>query len=116
MEIKKNRLWGGLPTAENLALAEAQKWFYANLDHVLVVAQENPGGLIELDEGYWELLQGDDLLWLSDVSEEIRKEQEKQYGEQFLAMQEEFLRRFEEELRAIKEEAGLGGDSQKPKS
>jgi len=107
-KIRENRLWGGLLTEENLSLADDYPWFYANTDHVLVVSPEKPRGLVEMDEAFLPLLQTDDWEWLFSIQNELLREQEKQYREEFAAWQEGFLQRFEKELKARKEEAERG--------
>lgn len=111
MIIEHYKLWGLLPTAENLKELRKQKYFYANSDHCLVVAEEAPAGAVEMTEEYIRLFRADDWAWIYAVGEQIRREQEEKYHEEILMRQKEFLALFEAELEARKAEVSDGGSN-----
>ena len=108
MKYPTNRLWGGLPTEENMALAEKYPHFYANSDHVLVIAPERPRGLVEMTGKYEDALEPRDWRWIVQEHEALLREQEQEVGRTLQDVGEDFLNRFEKALQERREETAHG--------
>ena len=97
-----NRLWVCRSTAENIARAEKYEYFKANSQYCLVITDETPEKMAEVDGDAAKSLTVQDWTWINSVSAKIKADQE------YKAFQEEqntFLKRFEAEL--IKQKEGL---------
>lgn len=103
-----NRLWGGLPTEKNLALADRYPHFYANSDHILVISEERPDGLVEMNGKFEDALDAQDWRWILEQREALLREQEAKTGTTFEEVGNDFLNRFEAELKARREEIANG--------
>lgn len=109
MDVSFNRLWGGLPTEENMALAEQYPHFYANSDHVLVIAPEQPQGLVEMTGRFQDALQPQDWRWILEERSSLLQEQQATYAKEFGEFGNSFLSRFETELNKRREGMRNGG-------
>ena len=103
MIFEKNRLWGCLPTEENLKTLQKYKHCKANAGYCLVIAPEQPEDMVEMTDEYLHELTPADWQWLLREGEAIRREEEIALYDEMIAKQEEFLGRFKAELLKMKE-------------
>lgn len=110
-ESLKNRIWGCATSSRAVERLSGYPYFFANSDHCLVVASEQPQGTVEMTEEYIERFGEDDWQWLEAVIADIWKKQEEEHSD--LAVKKEkaeeaFLKRFRESLLEWRETNGRG--------
>ena len=115
-ELKKNKIWGCITTSEAIERLCNFKFFFANANHCLVIADEQPEGTVEMTSEFIERFKADDWQWLESVIDEVRQEQIEKHPE--LAKEkdksdEEFLKRFRQGLIEWREANGRGTSEDK---
>lgn len=115
-EFKKNKIWGCLSTVDNINRLRTYPFFYANSDHCLVIADEQPAGTVEMTQEFMERFKADDWLWISRVIGRVQKEQEEKYpeaAEELEKENQEFLEKFRSNLEAWRSKNGTAAGQQK---
>lgn len=102
-----NKLFVCRSTAENIKRCEEYRFFKANDLYCLVITDETPEAMAEVDETAAKDLTRQDWAWISAVGDTIKAEAE--YA-RFQTETQNFLRRFEEELIREKEGSDHAGD------
>lgn len=114
-EIKKNKIWGAVSSAENIEKLRGYPFFYANSNHCLVIADEQPDGTVEMTDEFLQRFKEDDWSWIQSVISKVRQAQIKQYpeaAEELEKANKQFLKRFREELEAWRVDNGSGNEEQ----
>lgn len=100
-EIKRNKIWGCITTAEAVERLSKNRFFFANSNHILVISDERPEGTVEMTEEYLKCFKTDDWMFINSVLNDVRKDQLERYPEEAEKLAEEetaFLERFRQEL------------------
>ena len=111
--MRKNKLWGCITTSEAIEKLKEYQYFFANADHILVISDEQPDGMVEMTDEYIKLFKSDDWMFLNAVVDTVRREQLEKYpeeAEKLLQEQNEFIMRFRHELEEMR--VGTGKDKQ----
>ena len=107
--FNKNKLWGCITSSETVERLSHYPHFFANEDHCLVIADEQPAGTVEMTEEFLHLFVEDDWGWINSVLTKVRKEQLEKYPEEAELLEkqdQEFLERFKAELTKWRNENG----------
>ena len=114
-EFKMNRIWGAATTAENIERLRQYPFFFANSNHCLVIADEQPEGTVEMTEEFQKRFKKDDWAWIQSVIGQVQQAQMEKYPEEAKLLEEEnekFLTRFREELKAWRQRNESGDSEQ----
>ena len=87
-----------------MALSEQYPLFFANADHVLIIAESQPDGMTEMTDEFIPFLKQDDWEWIGDASRKIIDEEARKYATTLEAEQNKFADRFEAELKKARAE------------
>ena len=98
-----NKLWVCRSTAENIKRAEKYEYFKANEKYCLVITDETPDKMAEVQGDAVKSLTVQDWTWIKAVGEKIKADTE---YTAFQQQQKEFLERFEAELKGRMTDAG----------
>jgi len=104
-EYKPNKIWGCVTTSKAIDALSSFPFFFANSDHILVISDEQPDGMVEMTEEYQKRFKDDDWMFVDSVLDKVRKEQIEKYHEEAEKLEQEhneFLIRFRNELEAIR--------------
>lgn len=110
--MKLNKVWGCITTAKAIEKYRSYKFFFANANHILVISDEQPEGMVEMTEEYIKLFKGDDWLFINSVAEQVQREQMEKYPEEAEQLEREgmeFLQKFRQELEAVRVGANKEG-------
>lgn len=107
-ELKKNKIWGCITTCEAVERLSKYKFFFANANHCLVIASEQPEGTVLMTDEFIRRFQTDDWQWINSVIGEVRKDQIENNPELAKKQNEEFLERFRKGLLEWRAENGGG--------
>lgn len=112
-ELKQNKIWGCITSSESIRrLSSYAPFFFANSNHILVIADEKPEGTVEMTEEFIKRFKADDWMFINSVIGDIRKKQIEEYPDEAEALQREgseFLKRFRQELEGMR--IGTGENS-----
>lgn len=114
-EIKKNRIWGAVTSAENIERLKDYPFFFANSNHCLVISDTQPAGTIEMTEEFMQRFRADDWTWIQSVLGQVQQAQIEEYpeaSEALIQTTESFLKRFQDELEAWRTRRNGSGDKE----
>lgn len=104
-----NKLWGCVTTSKSVERLMHYPFFFANNDHCLVIAEEQPKGTVEMTDEFIHLFKEDDWSWLNRVIPEVQLKQMEEHPEEAKKREQqdkEFLERFRTELMKRRGENG----------
>lgn len=104
--MKENKIWGCITSSESIKrLSSYAPFFFANSNHILVIADEQPEGTVEMTDEFMKLFKADDWMFIDAVIGEVQKAQLEKYPEEAEKLQKEgleFIARFRQELEGMR--------------